>query len=96
MQFRLEFQPEAEEALSNLQQTNPKKYQKVLKTLGLMQSNLRHPSLNTHKYESLAGPNGEEVFEAYVESKTPAAFRIFWHYGPGKEVITILAITSHP
>lgn len=96
MQFRLEFQPEAEEALTNLQQTNPKKYQKILKTLGLMQTNLRHPSLNTHKYESLTGPNGEEVFEAYVESKTPAAFRIFWHYGPAREVITILTITPHP
>lgn len=96
MQFRLEYQPEAEESLINLQQTDPKKYQKVLKTLGLMQTNLRHPSLNTHKYESLAGPNGEEVFEAYVENKTPAAFRIFWHYGPGRQDITILAITPHP
>ena len=96
MQFRLEYQPEAEESLTNLQQTDPKKYQKVLKTLGLMQTNLRHPSLNTHKYESLCGPNGEEVFEAYVETKTPAAFRIFWHYGPGRKDITILAITPHP
>ena len=61
-----------------------------------METNLRHPSLNTHKYESLAGANGEEVFEAYVENKTAAAFRVFWHYGIGKEVITILAITPHP
>jgi hypothetical protein len=73
-----------------------KKYQKVLKTLGLMETNLRHPSLKTHKYESLSGANGEEIFEAYVENKTPAAFRVFWHYGPGKEIITILAITPHP
>lgn len=96
MQFRLQFSTEAKEVLNNLQQLDPKKYQKVLKTLGLMETNLRHPSLNTHKYESLSGPNGEEVFEAYVESKTPAAFRIFWHYGPGREIITILAITPHP
>ncbi len=86
----------AKEVLNSLQQLELKKYQKVLKTLGLMETNLRHPSLNTHKYESLSGPNGEEVFEAYVESKTPAAFRIFWHYGPGREIITILAITPHP
>jgi len=96
MQFRLQFSTEAKEVLASLKQTDPKKYQKVLKTLGLMESNLRHLSLNTHKYESLIGPNGEEVFEAYVENKTPAAFRIFWHYGPGREVITILAITPHP
>ncbi len=96
MQFRLQFSTEAKEVLASLEQTDSKKYKKVLKTLGLMESNLRHLSLNTHKYESLIGPNGEEVFEAYVENKTPAAFRIFWHYGPGREVITILAITPHP
>ncbi len=96
MQFRLEYQPEAEETLANLQQTDPKKYKKVLKTLGLMQTNLRHPGLKTHKYDSLSGPDEEEVFEAYVENKTPAAFRVFWYYGPGKNVITIVAITPHP
>ena len=96
MQFRLEYQPEAEEALANLQQTDPKKHKKVLKTLGLMQTNLRHSGLKTHKYDSLSGPEEEEVFEAYVENKTPAAFRVFWYYGPGKNVITILAITPHP
>ncbi|MEH2220452.1 MAG: hypothetical protein V7K72_25715, partial [Nostoc sp.] len=53
-------------------------------------------SLNTHKYESLSGPNGEEIFEAYVENKTPAAFRVFWYYGFEQGVITILTITPHP
>jgi hypothetical protein len=92
----LAFSLEAKLALDNLQQVDPKRYQKVLKTLALMETNLRHPSLNTHKYESLAGANSEEVFEAYVENKTPAAFRVFWHYGPTREVITIVAITPHP
>lgn len=96
MPFRLLFSLEAKLALDKLEQVDLKKYQKVLKTLGLMEINLRHPSLNTHKYESLAGANGEEVFEAYVENKTPAAFRVFWHYGPTREVITIVAITPHP
>ena len=96
MQFRLLFSLEAKLALDNLQQVDPQKYQKVLKTLGLMETNLRHPSLNTHKYESLAGADGEDVFEAYVENQTPAAFRVFWHYGPTRDVITVIAITPHP
>ncbi|HEY9891568.1 MAG TPA: hypothetical protein V6D37_07155 [Candidatus Sericytochromatia bacterium] len=96
MQFRLEFQPEAEETLANLQQIDQKKYKKVLKTLGLMQTNMRHPGLKTHKYNSLYGPEGEDLFEAYVENRTPGAFRVFWYYGPDKNVITILAITPHP
>ncbi|MEH1962278.1 MAG: hypothetical protein V7L05_20870 [Nostoc sp.] len=52
--------------------------------------------MNTHKYESLSGANGEEIFEAYVENKTPAAFRVFWYYGSEPGVITILTITPHP
>lgn len=95
MQFRLQFSTEAKDTLANLEQTDPKKYRKVIK-MALMETNLRHPSLQTHKYDALSGLNGEEVFEAYVENKTPAAFRVFWYYGPDQEVITILAITPHP
>ena len=62
----------------------------------MMETNLRHPGLHTHKYDSLTGEHGEDVFEAYAENKTPAAYRIFWHYGPGKGRITIVAITDHP
>jgi hypothetical protein len=96
MQFQIIYQPSAEATLINLEQTDPKKYRKVLKTLALMETNLRHPGLQTHKFDDLFGPNGEEVFEAYVENKTPAAFRVFWYYGPVQGVITILAITPHP
>ncbi|MBW4476965.1 MAG: hypothetical protein KME54_08825 [Tolypothrix brevis GSE-NOS-MK-07-07A] len=96
MQFQIIYQPSAEATLIDLEQTDPKKYRKVLKTLALMETNLRHPSLQTHKFDDLFGPNGEEVFEAYVENKTPAAFRVFWYYGSDQGVITILAITPHP
>jgi hypothetical protein len=68
----------------------------VRKALGYLQINPCHPSLNTHKYTSLQGESGEEVFEAYAENDTPAAYRIFWNYGPGKKIITIIAITAHP
>jgi hypothetical protein len=94
--FRLKLTSEAKEALLQLATTDPKKYKKVLKTLGLMQVNLRHPGLNTHKFGSLTGPKGEDVFEAYVENRTPGAYRVFWCYGPEQEEITILAITPHP
>ncbi len=96
MEFKLRFTSEAKKSLVSLEKTDPKKYKKVLKTLGLMQVNLRHPSLNTHKYDSISGPNDEEVFEAYVENKTSAAFRVFWYYGPNRDELTILAITPHP
>jgi hypothetical protein len=61
-----------------------------------LELNPRHPSLNTHKYSSLEGPNREEFFAAYAENKTPTAYQIFWHYGPSKKFITVIAITPHP
>jgi len=98
MVFELKYTHEADVQLDELE-TNPalkKRCKAVKNALGLMETNLRHPSLETHKFSSLSGKNGEEVFEAYAENKTPAAFRIFWHYGPGQREITVLAITAHP
>lgn len=73
-----------------------KRFKAVRKALGLLESNPRHPGLKTHKFSSIKGPGGAEVFEAYAENRTPAAWRIFWHYGPDPKQITILAITPHP
>lgn len=68
----------------------------VIKTLRYMEANLRHPSLNTHEYHNLKGPNGEKVFEAYAQQNTPGAYRIFWYYGPNKNEVSIIAIVPHP
>ncbi len=96
MRFKLSFTPEAKEALHSLATNDKPKYRKVLKTLGLMETNPRHPGLRTHKYHSLSGPKGEEIFEAYVEQHTPGAWRVFWYYGPERGTIRVLNITPHP
>ncbi|MFM8454857.1 MAG: hypothetical protein ACKOAD_07900 [Gammaproteobacteria bacterium] len=98
MPFNLFFTEKADASLTNLEQ-NPalvKRLKAVRKTLGYLETNPRHPSLNTHKYSSIKGPNGEEIFEAYAENNTPGAYRIFWYYGPNKDEITILTISPHP
>lgn len=96
--FQLFFTDQSDKDLKKLETNNAltKRLKAVRKTLAYLETNPRHPSLNTHKYSALEGPNGEEVFEAYAENKTPAAYRIFWYYGPNKKEITILAITPHP
>lgn len=96
MRFRLTFTAEAREVLEHLAAQDPPKYKKVLKTLGLLETNPRHPGLQTHKYNSLSGPKGEEVFEAYVEQHTPGAWRVFWYYGPERGMLRILNIIPHP
>ena len=73
-----------------------KRYQAVRKTIRFLAANPRHNSLQTHEFQSLEGPNGEKVFEAYAEQKTPAAYRVFWYYGPSRGIITIITITPHP
>ncbi len=98
MSFELLFTERASCQLDALESDDglAKRLKAVRKALGLLESNPRHPGLNTHKFASIKGPGGEEVFEAYAENQTPAAWRIFWIYGPGKNKITILAITPHP
>ena len=73
-----------------------KRFRAVRKTLRFLSENPRHPSLQTHEFTSIKGPEGEKVFEAYAEQSTPAAYRVFWYYGPGENQITVIAITPHP
>ena len=99
MPFALKYTPEAQQQYQELSKSKmlAKQFKAVKKALRLLSSDPRHPGLNTHKYSSLIGPKGCEVFEAYAENKTPAAWRIFWSYFPAKtNTITILAITPHP
>jgi hypothetical protein len=94
--FKLSFTPEAASVLKKLKAENDPKLKKVRKALGLLETNPRHPGLATHEFTSLSGPAGEKVFEAYVENRTPGAWRIFWYYGPKPGMIRVLNITPHP
>jgi len=96
--FELHWTAEASKAYNRLKTSTSqsKRYQAVKKTIKFLAMNPRHPGLQTHEYISLKGPNGEKIFEAYAEQSTPAAYRVFWYYGPSKGIITIFAITSHP
>lgn len=98
MPYQLRFTDQADINLTKLEKAPnlAKRLKAVRKALAYLEQNPRHPSLNTHKYSAITGINGEDIFEAYAENKTPAAYRIFWHYGPGKNIITIIAITAHP
>jgi hypothetical protein len=98
MSFRILFTNEAALNLEKLESdpSKKKRLNSVRRSLGYLESNPKHPSLNTHEYNSLTRQFGIKIFEAYAENKTPQAYRIFWHYGPDKSEITIIAITPHP
>lgn len=72
-------------------------YKQIVKCLTLLSNNPRHPSLQTHEFGSIENPFeiGQPVFETYAQNKTPGAYRIFWCYGPGRNEISVIAITPH-
>jgi hypothetical protein len=103
--FYRELKARAEKSLDSRTQKGRQKsskaeglFKQVHKTLQLLQSDPKHPGLQTHQYRSLEHPYDPQgkVFEAYAQHRTPGAYRVFWCYGPGKGELTILAITPHP
>ena len=98
MIFELIFTEKTDSQLDFLERSRNQKIvlKAVRKTLALMETDLRHPSLKTHEYSDLCGANNEKVFESYAQNHTPGAYSVFRHYGPGKRQITIVAIIPHP
>lgn len=96
--FRLVFTDEATTLLRDLASPRYRtKDKKVRKALRLLRDvGPAHPGLNSHKYHSRTGPNGEDLWESYVENRTPGAWRIWWIYGPEDDMITIVTLGPHP
>lgn len=95
----------AETAFANRDKRKQKKsskieglFKQVYKTVNLLMKNPRHPSLHTHEFDSIEHPFDakQKIFEAYAQNNTPAAYRIFWCYGPKQKQITIIGTTPHP
>jgi hypothetical protein len=97
--FEILYSEQADEQLTKLQRAKGKKAvcKAVEKAILFLAANPKHPSLNTHEFTSLKGPDGMKVFEAYAQNNTPDAYRIFFCYHPPKtDSITIIDITPHP
>jgi len=100
--FELRYTKSAIKQFTELHRKYVAKHRKVVKCLRKIAEDTKQSGLNSHKFSSMNGPNGEEVWESYVENNTPASWRIFWCYGPDQgeganlEIITIVAITPHP
>ncbi len=54
--------------------------------------NPKYKGLNSHKYSSLNEKYGCEIWESYVQNKTPGAWRLFWRYGKDENTITLLML----
>lgn len=79
-----------------LDKEEQKFYRKLVKALGYLRENPRHNSLASHEIDALSRTCGFRVFQSYLESKTPAAGRIFWSYGPDKASHTLKIRSAAP
>ena len=95
--FRLKLTPDAQEAWDQLEKTNRPKWNKINKALQFLKNNPRHPSLQAHKWDTLKGRalDGGDIWTAYVENNTPAAWRIFFFYD-SREQGLIHVVTMGP
>ena len=66
--FKIDFTEKALQQLKDLKNNPSRKgiAKAVVKSIRFMTENIRHPSLHTHKYDELSGPDGEEIFESYA------------------------------
>ncbi|GLE54901.1 hypothetical protein NJBCHELONAE_02120 [Mycobacteroides chelonae] len=89
-----------EEVLASLRGTKAlqQKRRKVEKTLKLLREiGPEHPSLNSHRYVSLRGKQGEPVWESYVEDRTTKAWRAWWYFTETQpHTILVAAVGPHP
>ena len=79
-----------------LSKEEQRQFRQLVKALGFLSANPRHPGLQSHEIGDLSRRYGIKVWQSYLENRTPAAGRLFWAYGPGRSEITIIAIEPHP
>jgi hypothetical protein len=62
MKFKIGFAKLADSQMDILEMDKSKKgiLKQVNKVLGFMETNLKHPSLNTHKFDEMASPFGDD------------------------------------
>jgi hypothetical protein len=94
--FDLVWTEKAKESYTSLKAdaSKEKQYKAVKKAIVQLAKDPKYPGLHSHEFMSLKGPNGERIFESYAENNTPGAYRIFWFYGPHRNV-TIFFIGPH-
>lgn len=70
-------------------------YRKIRKALQYLETNPKHPGLNSHEIDVLTEKYAVRIWESYLENKKAGARRIFWIYGPETREITIVGIEKH-
>lgn len=71
-------------------------YQKWGKALKFLAQDPHYPGLQTHEIDALTDRYGMKVWQSYLENKTSSAMRMYWVYGPSRNMITVIGLEPHP
>lgn len=72
-----------------------RKFKKFTKAVRLLRDvGPQHPGLKTHQMQTWQGPDGQPVWNSYLENGTPSAWRMYWMYD-GPDTIHILSVGPH-
>ena len=97
MSYSIEIEKTAEKVINQVATRDRAKAKKIAKTLAFLQEpGPDYQSLATHRYEDFDDRFGERIWQSNIETGTPSAWRIWWYYGPGDGVITIVDLGPHP
>jgi hypothetical protein len=92
--FSISLTPSAQTDLDSIR--DPKRRRRVDRTIVKLADDPGYQGLATHRYEAFDKVYGHNVWESYVENRTPSAWRIWWAYGKEQGTIVVLMIGPHP
>src|SRR5690606_5894767 len=74
---------------------------KLFKAIANLARDPFYPALNSHEVSALTQRFSTrdqkiKVFQSYLENQTPSAGRLYWVYGPERQMITLVGLEPHP
>src|SRR5438045_3944690 len=79
----------SEEAADSLDAEGTRLFKRLRNVFNFLAADPRHPSLQSHDIDALSKRYGQKVWQSNLETKTPAAGRMYWVYGPNRHEITV-------
>ena len=86
----------SEESAGTLDTDRTRLLKQLRKVFNFLTTDPRHPSLESHDIDALSKRYGRRVWQSNLKTRTPAAGRIYWVYGPSRHEITVIGLEPHP
>lgn len=84
-----------------LEKNDQRLAKKLFKAIANLARDPFYPALQSHEIPPLTQRFSTrdrtiKVFQSYLENQTPSAGRLYWVYGPERQMITLVGLEPHP